>query len=197
MQRLPRCPNCNYELVLLEKRRKYKCPKCGKLFPQREIEDAEFREWNKKRKKEAKEYFLAKEKEEQKKKKRRSKPLSKEEWEEWMRKKLEKARKRREENRDEYNAQKREYWAKNRKRLLVKRKENFKKRKPQIMEQQRLYRQNNKTLSRIKHLRNQQKLLALKMFEINQERALNQQINFLLPTFVLSYLLRVQALRIN
>ena len=55
MQRLPRCPNCNYELVLLEKRRKYKCAKCSKLFPQREIKDAEFREWNKKRRKEEKE----------------------------------------------------------------------------------------------------------------------------------------------
>ena len=43
------CPNCNYLLVLLEHRRKYKCPKCSKLFKQREIEDGEFREWNKKR----------------------------------------------------------------------------------------------------------------------------------------------------
>jgi len=51
---MPRCPNCFYELVLLEKRRKYKCAKCGKLFPQKEIDDKEFRERNKKRREQAK-----------------------------------------------------------------------------------------------------------------------------------------------
>ena len=34
---MSKCPNCSYTLVLLEYRRKYKCPKCGKLFPQQEI----------------------------------------------------------------------------------------------------------------------------------------------------------------
>lgn len=43
---MPRCPNCSYILVLLEKRGKYKCAKCGKLFLKKEIEDEEFREWN-------------------------------------------------------------------------------------------------------------------------------------------------------
>ena len=47
---MPRCPNCFYELVLLEHKRKYKCAKCGRLFPQKEIDDKEFREWNKKEK---------------------------------------------------------------------------------------------------------------------------------------------------
>ena len=41
------CPNCGYELVLLERRRKYKCALCSKLFPQVEIENKEFRNWNK------------------------------------------------------------------------------------------------------------------------------------------------------
>jgi uncharacterized Zn finger protein (UPF0148 family) len=45
-----KCPNCFYELTLLEKRGKYKCAKCGKLFPQKKIEDQSFKEWNKKRK---------------------------------------------------------------------------------------------------------------------------------------------------
>ena len=44
---MPRCLKCNYKLVLLEDRRKYKCAKCGKLFPQKEIDDKEFRELNK------------------------------------------------------------------------------------------------------------------------------------------------------
>lgn len=51
---MPRCPNCNYALVLLEHRRKYKCAKCSGLFSQREIDDKEFREQNKKRREEAK-----------------------------------------------------------------------------------------------------------------------------------------------
>lgn len=34
---MSRCPNCNYELVYLQHRRKYKCPKCSKLFSEKEI----------------------------------------------------------------------------------------------------------------------------------------------------------------
>ena len=44
---MPRCPNCSYMLVLLEKRRKYKCAKCSKLFFQKEIDNRHFREQNK------------------------------------------------------------------------------------------------------------------------------------------------------
>ena len=47
---MPRCPNCAYILVLLEHRGKYKCAKCSKLFLQKEIDDKEFREWNKQQK---------------------------------------------------------------------------------------------------------------------------------------------------
>ncbi|MBM3247377.1 hypothetical protein FJZ17_02455 [Candidatus Pacearchaeota archaeon] len=45
---MPKCPKCNYTLVLLEKRMKYKCAKCGRLFRQKEIDTKEFAEWNKK-----------------------------------------------------------------------------------------------------------------------------------------------------
>ena len=41
-----RCLNCGYCLVLLEKRAKYKCAKCGKLFFKKEVEDKHFREFN-------------------------------------------------------------------------------------------------------------------------------------------------------
>jgi transcription initiation factor TFIIIB Brf1 subunit/transcription initiation factor TFIIB len=44
---MPKCPNCEYMLVLLEKRMKYKCAKCGRLFRQKEIDIKEFAEWNK------------------------------------------------------------------------------------------------------------------------------------------------------
>jgi len=184
-----RCPNCFYELALLEKRRKYKCAKCGKLFPQKEIENKEFREWNKKRRKEERDK-VNKELELRKQKRKRSKPLSKEEWEEWMRKKLEKSRKAqakyREENREEYNAKKKDYWAWNKKRLTEKRRENYEKRKPQISAQQKLYRENNKVLRRINALRYEQKLLAVKMFEINLEKASTLQIQKPLPIILLS-----------
>ena len=43
---LPRCPNCSFALVLLEKRLKYKCGKCGKLYLQKEIDDKTVRQWN-------------------------------------------------------------------------------------------------------------------------------------------------------
>lgn len=55
--KMPRCPNCSYILVLLEKRAKYKCAKCGKLFLQKEIDDKEFREYNKREKEKEKDDF--------------------------------------------------------------------------------------------------------------------------------------------
>lgn len=54
---MPRCPNCSYILVLLEKRGKYKCSKCGKLFLKKEIDDKDFREWNKQQREQTKEDF--------------------------------------------------------------------------------------------------------------------------------------------
>lgn len=187
---MPRCPNCFYELVLLGKRRKYKCAKCGRLFPQREIDDKEFREQNKKRrigakvkmKKEARKEYRKKYNEKNPDKVRKwareyyernkNKPefikKKRENHKKWRRKNPEKIKEYNEKykkNKELHNAQKREYWAKNREHILEKRKENYQKRKPQILVQQKLYRQNNKTLSRIKHLRNQQKLLALRKLE--------------------------------
>lgn len=41
-----RCPNCNYPLVLLSHRQKYKCAKCSKIYPQKQIEVEEFRKNN-------------------------------------------------------------------------------------------------------------------------------------------------------
>ena len=55
---MPKCPNCDYLLVLLEHRRKYKCAKCGRLFLQQKVDSKEFREWNKKRREKAKKKAL-------------------------------------------------------------------------------------------------------------------------------------------
>ena len=180
---MPRCPNCNYLLVLLEHRRKYKCAKCSKLFSQREIDDAEFRGWNKKRRKEEKENV---EKELQEIIKVESKKLTKEEMHE---KKIALQRIWREKNREAYNQYKREYWAKHRERLLEKRKENYEKRKPEILEKQRLYRQNNKEKNRLKHLRDTQKKLAERKFESAKQNGSVAQILIFLLTFLLSELL--------
>lgn len=41
------CPKCRYILVLLEKRRRYKCAKCGSLYLQKLVDNKEFGRWNK------------------------------------------------------------------------------------------------------------------------------------------------------
>ena len=43
---MPRCPNCSYNLVFLEKRLRYKCAKCGRGFLQKLVENRDFRLWN-------------------------------------------------------------------------------------------------------------------------------------------------------
>ena len=43
---MPRCPNCSYKLVFLEKRLRYKCAKCSRVFLQKFIENRDFRIWN-------------------------------------------------------------------------------------------------------------------------------------------------------
>ena len=167
---MPRCPNCFYALVLLEHRRKYKCAKCSGLFKKREIEDKEFVVWNKKRRIEEK-VKVGKELKELGKIRRKRKPRLSEE--ERLKRSKASHKKWVANNREYYNKSKREYWARNKKRLLENKRKNYHKRKAKILSQQALYRQNNKTLSRIKYLRNQQKVLTLRKFEFNIERALN------------------------
>jgi hypothetical protein len=177
---IPRCPNCNYLLTLLENRCKYKCAKCSQLFSQRKIDDAEFRAWNKKRRQEEKEQI---EKELQKLIKSSNKKLTKEELRE---KKLILQRKWNEKNREYINEYKRKYWAKHRDHLLEKRKENYEKRKPEILAQQKAYRQNNPEKNRLKHLRNSQKKLAERKFESAKENGSIAQILLFLLSFLLS-----------
>lgn len=52
---MPTCPNCSYTLVLLQQRNKYKCALCSRLYSQKEIDDKEFRGWNKRQRELAKE----------------------------------------------------------------------------------------------------------------------------------------------
>lgn len=48
---MARCLKCNYELTFLEKRRRYKCAKCGSLFLKKEIDELEFQKFNKEERK--------------------------------------------------------------------------------------------------------------------------------------------------
>ena len=170
---MARCPNCNYALVLLSHRRKYKCAKCGKLFWQKEIDVKEFQEFNKRERKNDKEKVLGKTD------KSKQIKLSR-----FMRKENQRAY--RENHREEYNTEKREYWASNHEHLLVKRRENYQMQKAKILAQQALYRQNHKTEVRIKYLRDAQKELALKIFESRLNNAYNLQLQQLLPAILLS-----------
>ena len=40
------CPNCSFVLVVLPKRRRYKCAKCSRLYPERFVDNREFRRYN-------------------------------------------------------------------------------------------------------------------------------------------------------
>ena len=206
---MPRCPNCNYKLVLIEHRRKYKCAKCGKLFSQKEIDDKEFRELNNKRRAEAKkearkEYckqyvrenkdkFKVWAKKNYEKNKEKIREKQKEYYEKHKEELSEKAKEKRRQQtpkeKEKYNFYKRGYWASHNQEVLQKKKKNYQKRKAEILVNQRLYWQINPTLSRIKHLREQQKLLALRTFEFSVDKTLNAQIPEVLPTISLSYLL--------
>ncbi|MBL7147961.1 MAG: hypothetical protein ISS82_03995 [Nanoarchaeota archaeon] len=55
---MPHCPNCSYILVLLEHRMRYKCSKCSRLYPQKQIDNEEFCKWNEQHRNEAYKKYL-------------------------------------------------------------------------------------------------------------------------------------------
>lgn len=160
---MPRCPNCFYELVLLEKRRKYKCAKCSKLFPQKEIDANEFKGFSKREK------ILDKERtekdiQEMKELVKQLKPkLSEKE------KKI-REKKYRKKNSEKYNRIAREYWAKHKERLTKERSERYYKNHTINLVQQKVYRENNKVLRQINALRWQQKEITLQILENEPEK---------------------------
>jgi hypothetical protein len=54
---MAKCPNCNYTLALLERRHKYRCAKCGRLFSKQEIGLKEFKEYNEAERKKARKQY--------------------------------------------------------------------------------------------------------------------------------------------
>ncbi len=173
---MSKCPNCFYELVLLEKRRKYKCAKCGRLWKQKEIETKEFKELNKRERKESR------------------KQLKKEANQDFQAKKIipkiieqlknPKAKKTKEEyygqNRDMIIQQKREY----RKQLSEQeKKEQNEKRKARRYANIEVTRLN----SRINYWRQQQKALALQYYENEVYTPYTISLQDSLPTYALPY----------
>ncbi|MBU3913694.1 MAG: hypothetical protein KKB21_04840 [Nanoarchaeota archaeon] len=180
---MPRCPNCNYSLVLLSHRRKYKCAKCGKLFWQKEVEVKEFQEFNKRERKQDKETINGKPQKQVKLTEFERKQKSQESAKRWRENNKEKIILNQDEhyqkNRDRIITQKREY----RKGLSgQQRKEQNEKRKArrwQNIEETRL-------ITRINYWRLQQKALALRIFENRLNSLYNLQLQQLLPTILLS-----------
>jgi hypothetical protein len=203
---MPNCPKCSFGLVLRQYSRKYKCPGCGRLYPQQEIDTKEFVEFNKKErgreKEEAKKQWRKEYNEKNKENRKqwfkdyyqRNKEKLKDRQKEWSKNNPDKVKeysknskisqaKYRNENRDEYNRKKREYWARRRNPLLEKRKENYNNHKDQILGQQAAYRLNNKVLRQINHQRTQQKVITLRMIENGNINPYRYEFKSILPTF--------------
>lgn len=178
-----KCPKCYYQLVLRENSRKYKCPVCKKRFPQKELELNEFLENNKKEKEKDKGEL-------QKEIETRIQKLMIEisitlAFNSIIREcnKKQSALFNRVLDRDLYNKKKYEYWAKNKIYFQEKRKENYNLQKSKILGQQKVYRQNNKLLRQINHLRTRQKELTLKYLENGTFKPLTFEFEDTLPTF--------------
>jgi len=176
---MPKCPNCSYKLVLLSSRPKYKCALCSKLFPKKEIEDKEFKIWNKKQRE------LDKEKLKQKKPK-----ISKEEK---LKINREYQTKKRLENISKYNKEKREYYKNNIAHLNEKRRENYARKSRVILNSQKTWKLKNKDdfklKRRLSELRLRQKQLTQLFVKNKQYKLYTNEFEDFLPTLLLSDLL--------
>ena len=175
---MPRCPNCQYILVLLEHRRKYKCAKCSRLYSQKFIEDKEFREYNKRQRKSDKENLKSQ-------RKQRAK-LSDEE------RKL-RATDYRLKHKTAYRIHSQNFYEENKDKILANKKIYRHNSKVKYNEWRKIYRAKDKErvrlLTRISFWRNKQKELALDMLENGLYEAYNFNLDNSLLTFLLSDLL--------
>ena len=175
---MPRCPHCNYALVLLEHRRKYKCAKCSRLHSQKEIDDREFVIWNKQEREKDKQSLTEK--------KGKQKQLTE----------FEKRQKMREyyltwrnKNPDSYIR----HYNRNKERILARQKEYRNKNGQALKEKRQTKKMQNieewRRLERIKYLRLKQRELAQEYLEFEVIKAYKTEIDESLPTFALSDLL--------
>ncbi len=186
---MPKCFNCNYELVLLSSRPKYKCAICSKLYPKKEVEAKEFRRWNESQREKDKKGIELKHKKKktllnEKKIGRTFRLLFKQ-----HRIKLnpeERIERKKERDKNYYYAHREEIIKK--KKILVQ------KTKEQYNAWKRQYRQENldtiKLKDQIQYYRKQQKALAVRWLENEQYKVSSIKLEPSLSTCPLSYLLR-------
>jgi len=210
---MPRCPNCSYKLVLLSYRPKYKCALCSKLYPQLEIDNKEFRNWNKIQKeldlqnldiefnKEWKNLQELKQGIKQSFNGIPKRLRDKESVKNWLKEYYEKNKSKilarnekwRLKNLEYDDKRKKEYYEKNKKKILqksrIKRQENLVEYNQKRKEWRIKNLENNRMHYIIRTYRRKQKALALTHLINNQQEASNPQIFSSVPTYPLSYLL--------
>ncbi len=176
---MARCTKCSYLLMLLPKRSKYKCAKCSSLFPQIEIDNKEFREWNQRQRL----HDIENIKPEKKPRKRLSD-------EERKRRTKESAKRWRENNREKCRELSERSYYKNRDKILARKKIYRQEIKDKDRVRRKAYRhkQINRTrqLARIHWWRQKQKALALRELKNIEEEAYNANI-FISPLTSVHY----------
>ena len=193
------CPNCSYKLVLLPNRLKYKCALCSRLFPQKYIENREFRIWNQKQRELDIENFKVSIRPKQRFKlsEEERRLIAKESAKRWKMKNRDRINligsKWRDANREHHTDQKRGYYNKDIEHINSKQRENYVKNKEKITARKERWQESNqysyKLKKRLADLRYQQKLLALKHIKNNEYASSIDKSQEVLPTFLHSYLL--------
>ncbi len=176
---MPRCPNCNYTLVFLEHRRKYKCPRCSRHYPQKEIDTKEFVEYNKRERKADKETLNGNS--------LKQKKLTEFE----MKQRRLAYQKKWRENNPYYHFKKcKEYYNKNKEKILESKKEFRKKNGKALAERLKVWKSKKieeiRALDRISKWRRKQKELAQQLFEFEVIKPYNNEIKDEFPTLLLS-----------
>ena len=179
---MARCIKCSYLLVLLPKRNKYKCSKCSSLFPQKDIENKEFRVWNKRQRLQDIENI-----------KPEKKPRIKLSEEEKTRRTKESIKKWRERNKERCRELSEINYEKNKDKILAGKKAYRQeiKDKDRIRRKDYRHQQIDRTrqLARIHWWRQKQKALALRELKNMEEKAYNPNIFISPPTSVHYHLL--------
>ena len=179
---MTRCIKCSYLLVLLPKRNKYKCSKCGSLFPQKDIDNKEFRDWNKRQRLQDIENIKPEKKSRIKIGEEERKKRAKESAKIWRENNKEKCRELSEKNyyrnKDKILARKKIY------RQEIKEKDRIRRKEYRNQQVDR-----TRQLARIHWWRQKQKALALRELKNMEEKAYNANIFISPPTSVHYHLL--------
>lgn len=190
------CPNCQFNLVLLSSRSRYRCSLCFRIYSQKSIESIEFRKWNEFQRKKDKELLS------RNKKVLLTESQKREKLKQWRIENKEKLREFqrewRDNNREDYNELKRRYWTKHATDLNAKRRERRIKNKEKYvaMEKRQKSKPHYKLNQRIAKLRRSQVYLTQQILKKHPHKLYTPSFQKVLPTFLHSYLLILTALHI-